>query len=125
MTHKNTVALFALCLFVVLPGFAQDTQDKKDDPPPIVIKRGPPTEKDPVPGTDKYPLTEALRALESGDLPQASTDGAPILPSISNAPPSPGKASNEVPRDFQPKRDIVLNPTGLDALLISRDWEAS
>src|SRR5438552_7037568 len=124
MTHKNTVALFALCLFVVLPGFAQDTQDKKDDPPPIVIKRGPTTQKDPVPGTDKYPLTEAVRALESGDSPQASTDGTPILPSISNAP-APGKASSEVPRDFLPKRDIVLNPTGLDALLISRDGAAS
>jgi type IV secretion system protein TrbG len=69
-------------------------------------------------------LTEALRALESGDSPQAPSDGTPILPSISNAP-APGKASSEVPRDFQPKRDIVLNPTGLDALLISRDWEVS
>jgi len=127
MTYKSTVALFAFSLSLVVPGFAQDKQDKqdkKDDPPPIVIKRGPPTEKDPVPGTDKYPLTEALRALESGDSPQAPSDGTPILPSISNAP-APGKASSEVPRDFQPKRDIVLNPTGLDALLISRDWEAS
>ena len=53
MTPKSTVALFTLCLFVVLPGFAQDEQDKKDDPPPIVIKRGPPRQKDPVPGTDK------------------------------------------------------------------------
>src|SRR5437660_7309459 len=126
MTHKSAVALFAFSLSLVVPGFAQDKQDKqdkKDDPPPIVIKRGPPTEN-PVPGTDKYPLTEALRALESGDSPQAPTNGTPILPSVSNAP-APGKASSEVPRDFQPKRDIVLNPTRLDALLISRDCEAS
>src|SRR5690348_15216874 len=102
MTHKSTVALFAFSLSLVVPGFAEDKQekqDKKDDPPPIVIKRGPPTEKDPVPGTDKYPLTEAVRALKSGDSPQASTDATPILPSISNAP-APGKASSEVPRDF-------------------------
>ena len=69
MTHKSTVALFAFSLSLVVPGFAQDKQDKKDDPPPLVIKRGPPTQKDLVPGTDKYPLTEALRALESGDSP--------------------------------------------------------
>ena len=50
MTYKSTVALFALCLFVVLPGFAQDKQEKKDDPPPIVIKRGPPTQKPPAIG---------------------------------------------------------------------------
>jgi len=48
-----------------------------------------------------------------------------MLPSISNAPPLSGKLSNEVPRDFQPKRDVVLNSTGLDAVVISRDWEAS
>src|SRR5437867_11068161 len=98
MIHKSTVALFAWCLLVVLPGFAQDKQDKKDDPPPIVIKRGPPTQKDPVPGTDKYPLTEALRALESGDSPQAPTDGTPGLTTISNAP-APGTASTQVRPD--------------------------
>ncbi len=39
MTHKSTVALFAFSLSLVVPGFALDKQDKKDDPPPIVIKR--------------------------------------------------------------------------------------
>src|SRR5262249_52154283 len=105
MTPKSpiTVFFFFLFFFLFLPASAQDKLDKKDDPPPIVIKRGLPTQKDPVPGTDKYPLSEALRALESGDSPQASGEGTPILPSISNAP-APGKASSEVPRDFQPRR---------------------
>src|SRR6266481_2048202 len=121
MSYKSAIAFFSvLSLNVVLPAFAQD---KKEDPPPIVIKRGPPTQKEPVPTTDQYPLAEALRALESGNSPQAVPEVAPTLPSISNA--TPGKPSSEVPREFQPKHDIVLSPTGLDALLISRDWEAS
>ena len=121
MSHKSAMAVFGvLFLSAVLPGFAQD---KKEDPPPIVIKRGPPAQKEPVPSTDRYPLAEALRALESGNSPQAVPEVAPTLPSISNA--TPGKPSSEVPREFQPRHDIVLSPTGLDALLISRDWEAS
>src|SRR5260370_17250990 len=121
MSHKSAMAVLGvLFLSAVLPGFAQD---KKEDPPPININRGPPAQKEPVPTTDKYPLTEALRALESGNSPQAFPEVVPTLPSISNA--IPGKPSSEVPRDFQPKHDIVLSPTGLDALLISRDWEAS
>ena len=121
MSHKSAMAVFGVSfLCAVLPGFAQD---KKEDPPPIVIKRGPPAQKEPVPTTDQYPLAEALRALESGNSPQAVPEVAPTLPSISNA--TPGKPSSEVPREFQPKHDIVLSPTGLDALLISRDWEAS
>src|SRR5258708_38803746 len=108
MSHKRSMAVFGvLSLNVVLPAFAQD---KKEDPPPIVIKRGPPTQKEPVPTTDQYPLAEALRALESGNSPQTVPEVAPTLPSISNA--TPGKPSIEVPREFQPKHDIVLSPTG-------------
>ena len=122
MTHKNATALFCvLSLSPIFPGFAQE---KKDDPPPIVIKRGPPVQKEPVPNAEKYPLAEAVRALESGEAPHPVPEIAPILPSISNAT-TPGKPSSEVPREFQPKRDIILSPTGVDALLISRDWEAA
>jgi P-type conjugative transfer protein TrbG len=121
MNHKRAIGVYGvLSLALVLPGFAQD---KKEDPPPIAIKRGPPAQKEPVPTTDRYPLAEALRALESGNSPQAVPEVATTLPSISNA--TPGKPSSEVPREFQPKHDIVLNPTGLDALLISRDWDAA
>src|SRR6266436_367831 len=121
MSHKSAMAVFGvLFLSAVVPGFGQD---KKEHPPPIVIKRAPPAQKEPVPTTDRYPLAEALRALESGNSPQAVPEVAPTLPSISNA--TPGKPSSEVPREFQPKHDIVLSPTGLDALLISGDWEGS
>ena len=124
MTHKSTVALFVLCFSLVLPAFAQDKQEKKDDPPPIVVRREPSSQKEPVPTTDKYPLSEALRALETGASPPAPSEPSPVLPSISNAP-AQGKLSSEVPRDFQPKRDIALSATGIDALLISSDWETS
>jgi type IV secretion system protein VirB9 len=125
MIHKGAVALLGVLFLSAVPlGLAQEKQEKKDDAPPIVIKRAPPAEKEPVPAPDKYPLAEAVRALESGDAPQAVPEAAPVLPSISKATP-PGKASNEVPRDFQPRRDVALNTTGLDAVLISRDWEAS
>jgi P-type conjugative transfer protein TrbG len=122
MTHKSAIALF--CVLSLSPTLAGFAQEKKDDPPPIVIKRGPPVQKASVPNAEKYPLAEAVRALESGEAPHPVPEIAPILPSISNAT-TPGKPSSEVPREFQPKRDIILSPTGVDALLISRDWEAA
>ena len=122
MTRKSRVFMFAV--FALCPAFAGFAQEKKEEAPPIVVKRAPAAQKEAVPTIDKYPLTEALHALESGDARQPSPDEPPVLPSISNAPP-PGKASSEVPRDFQPKRDVVLNETGADALLISHDWEAT
>jgi P-type conjugative transfer protein TrbG len=123
MTMKNA---FSLLAFFLATGFSmavqEKPQEKKDDPPPIIVKRDPPTRKEPIPTPDQYPLTEAVRALQSGDAPQPLPLTTPAVPSLSNAA-GPGKPSSEVPRDFQPKRDIALNATGVDALLISRDWE--
>src|SRR6266480_3974891 len=122
MTQRKAITLFVFFfLFSVLPGFAQE---KKDDPPPIAIKRAPQAQNEPVPRIDKYPLSEAIRALESGDAPGQPPESPPILPSISKRA-APGKSSSEVPRDFQPKRDVVLSSTGMDALVISNDWEAA
>src|SRR6516162_9435627 len=121
MTSKTAIALLALFSLDLVSGAL--AQEKKEDAPPIVIRRSPTAQKEQVPAPDQYPLADAVRALESGD------SGLPLpapevkLPSISNAPPSPGKPSSEVPRDFQARRDVVLNATGLDAVLISRDWE--
>ena len=122
MTSRSSLFLFAI--IVLCPAFAGFAQEKKEEPPPIVVKRAPAAQKEPVPTSDKYPLTEALRALESGGAPQLTPQETPALPSISNAPSS-GKPSSEVPRDFQPKRDVVLDATGTDAVLLSHDWEAT
>ena len=122
MTQRKAITLFVFFfLFSVLPGFAQE---KEDDPPPIAIKRAPQAQNEPIPTIDKYPLSEAIRALESGDAPGLPPEAAPILPSISKKA-APGKSYSEVPRDFQPKRDVALSSTGLDALVISNDWEAA
>src|ERR1700693_325566 len=75
-------------------------------PPPLVLK------KEPVPSPDKYPLAEAVRVLESGD---AQGNGA-----AKHAPVSP-----EVPRSFEAKRDVALNATGLEAVVLSREWTES
>lgn len=123
MTMKNAFRLLAFFLATGFSMAAQEKpQEKKDDPPPIIVKRDPPTRKEPIPTPDQYPLAEAVRALQSGDAPQPLPLITPAVPSLSNAA-APGKPSSEVPRDFQPKRDIALNATGVDALLISRDWE--
>ena len=123
MISKIAVTLLALFSFCSVPRVW--AQDKKDEAPPIVIRRSPTADKEQVPPPDKYPLGDAVRALESGD-PALLPPGPEVkLPYISSASPPSGKLSSEVPRDFQPKCDVVLNATGLDAMLISRDWEVA
>src|ERR1700741_3620412 len=118
MISKAVMASLALFSFHSAPGVL--AQEKKDDAPPIVIRRSPTAQKEQVPAPDKYPLADAVRALETGDSSAPLPSPEVKLPSISNASPPSGKPSSEVPRDFQPKRDVVLNATGLDAVLISR-----
>src|SRR3977135_821624 len=85
-------------------------------PPPVMVK------KEPVPSPDKYPLTEAVRALESGDAPKSTADKrVPAVPALSRSA-TPPPASSEVTRSFDPKRDVVLNATGTEAVLLSREW---
>jgi type IV secretion system protein VirB9 len=88
-------------------------------PPPLVLK------KEPVPSPDKYPLAEAVRVLESGDAQGSGTakhsPTVPALP-VGVAPPP---LSPEVPRSFEAKRDVALNATGLEAVVLSREWTES
>jgi type IV secretion system protein TrbG len=116
---RNATLLWSFALIGPVAAAAQD-QPETQGPPPIAVERDRPAAKEPVPTPDKYPLGEAIRRLESGDenpLPPRT----PVLPSISNG--SGHKASGEVPRDFVAKRDVVLNSTGIDAMVISREWE--
>src|SRR6266481_1973216 len=78
-------------------------------PPPVV-------KKEPVPAPDKYPLAEAVRALESGDPPRNGTaKHVPTVPALSMPAPPPA-ASPEVPRSFEANRDVALNATGTEAI---------
>jgi P-type conjugative transfer protein TrbG len=123
MISKTALGLLALFFFHSVSGVL--AQEKKDDAPPIVIRRSPTAQKEQVPAPDKYPLADAVRTLETGDSSVPLPSPEVKLPSIGNASPPSGKPSSEVPRDFQFKRDVVLNTTGLDAVLISRDWEVA
>ena len=87
--------------------------------PPAVVK------KEPVPSPDKYPLAEAVRALESGDAPRNSAaKHVPTVPALSKGTASP-PVSSEVPRSFEAKHDVALNATGAEAVLLSREWSES
>src|SRR5579863_5245432 len=71
------------------------TQSATPAQPPPLVLK-----KEPVPSPDKYPLAEA----------------------VGTAPPP---VSPEVPRSFEAKRDVALNATGLEAVLLSREWTES
>lgn len=88
-------------------------------PPAAVVKR------EPVPSPDKYPLAEAVRVLESGDAQRKSAaKHAPTVPARPAGAVSP-PVSPEVPRSFEAKGDVALNATGLEAVVLSREWVES
>src|SRR5258707_13635051 len=116
-------AMLALSLSGSAVGQAQQTTNSSPSPsatpaqpPPAVAK------KEAVPSPDKYPLAEAVRALESGDAPRNSAARhAPTVPTLTpSAAPRP--VSPEVPRAFEAKHDVALNSTGGEAVMLSREW---
>ncbi|MBI3715694.1 MAG: P-type conjugative transfer protein TrbG [Betaproteobacteria bacterium] len=126
MKTNYVVAMLALSLVGSAAGQAQQATNGSPtqsptpaEPPPAVVKR------EPVPSPAKYPLAEAVRALESGDPPgNGAAKHAPTVPAVpANAAPAP--VSPEVPRDFEAKRDVALNATGVEAVVLSREWVES
>jgi P-type conjugative transfer protein TrbG len=121
-TNYAVAAMLALSLSGSAVGQAQQTTNNSPSPsatpaqpPPAVVK------KEPVPSPDKYPLAEAVRALESGDAPRTSAaKHAPIVPALPKGTTPP--VSPEVPRSFEAKHDVALNATGAEAVLLSREW---
>lgn len=125
MKTKYVVAMLALS-FVGSAAQAQQPTNSSPipnatpaQPPPLVVKR------ESVPSPDKYPLAEAVRVLESGDAQgKSAAKHAPTVPALpAGAAPLP--VSPEVPRSFEAKRDVVLNATGLEAVVLSREWVES
>jgi type IV secretion system protein VirB9 len=125
-TNYAVVAMLALSLAGSAVGRAQQATNNSPtpsatpaQPPPTVVK------KEPVPSPDKYPLAEAVRALESGDAPRnGAAKHAPTVPALSNGSTRP-RVSSEVPRAFEAKGDVALNATGAEAVLLSREWTES
>src|SRR5260370_5170027 len=125
-TNCVVAAILAFSLFGSALGRAQQATNGSPtpsatpaQPPPAVVKN------EPVPSPDKYPLAEAVRTLESGDTPRnGAAKHAPTVPALpQRAAPAP--ASPEVPRAFEPKRDVALNDTGAEAVVLSREWTES
>jgi type IV secretion system protein VirB9 len=71
-----------------------------------------------VPAPDKYPFDRLINTLESDRDPisPASGGAVPGLPSV-----TPG---SEVPKDFNPVRDVPLPATAKEALTVGRAWMA-
>jgi P-type conjugative transfer protein TrbG len=124
-TNCAVAAMLALSLLGSV-GRAQQPTSSSPTPSPRPAQPPPPVvKKEPVPSPDKYPLAEAVRALESGDAPRNGTaKHVPTVPALSTAAPAP-PVSPEVPRAFEVKRDVALNATGMEAVVLSREWAES
>jgi P-type conjugative transfer protein TrbG len=121
-TNCAVAAMLALSLFGSV-GLAQQPASSSPSPSATPAQPPPPVvKKEPVPSPDKYPLAEAVRALESGDAPRNGTARhVPTVPALSTTAPPPA-VSPEVPRSFETKRDVALNATGMEAVVLSREW---
>jgi len=125
-TNCAVAAMLALSLGGSAMGRAQQAPNSSPtpsatpaQPPPAVVK------KESVPSPAKYPLTEAVRALESGDAPRnGAAKHAPTVPALSQST-APPPVSPEVPRAFEAKHDVALNATGVEAVMLSREWVES
>src|SRR5260370_10511836 len=126
MKTKCVMTLLALSVVGIPVVQAQQATNSSPTPnstpaqaPPLVLK------KEPVPPPDKYPLAEAVRVMEAGDAQgNGAAKHAPTVPAlpVGVAPPP---LSPEVPRSFEAKRDVALNATGLEAVVLSREWTES
>ncbi|MGH9560602.1 MAG: hypothetical protein ACRD3S_04030, partial [Terracidiphilus sp.] len=125
-TNYAVAAMLAISLGGSAVARAQ--QATNSSPTPSATPAQPPAaavKKEPVPSLDKYPLAEAVRGLEAGDVPRSGTaKHVPAVPALSPST-APPPVSPEVPRAFEAKGDVALNATGVEAVLLSREWAES
>lgn len=90
---------------------------------PVPLKRVAPQTtppgSQPVPTPDKYPFTNLVNVLQNGDAsaspaPKSRVDKGPRA----EAPPTP----SNVPKDFQPDKDVPLTDAARDAVKVSETW---
>jgi type IV secretion system protein TrbG len=125
---KTNCAVAAMLILSLFGSVGRSQQPTSGSPTPSATPAQPPppvVKKEPVPSPDKYPLAEAVRALESGDAPRnGAAKHVPTVPALSATAPAP-PVSPEVPRSFEAKRDVALNTTGMEAVVLSREWAES
>ena len=88
-------------------------------PKPVEVKRTPPPAKpsspDGVPSPAKYPFDKLIQSL----------DGSAVQPQPAPAPVSTVTGQSpaiEVPKDFNPVKDVVLPPNAKEALAVGQAW---
>lgn len=89
---------------------------------PIQIKRVPAVPSLPQPSLlQKYDFGGQLRLLED---PTAMDPQKPVTPSPSNVATGPTTTASKVPKDYQPRTDVPLSPTAIEAVRVSETWRA-
>jgi len=87
-------------------------------PKPVEVKRMPPTPKasaaDGVPSPEKYPFGKLIQTLES--------DAPTVAPPRMALSATSQSSAVELPKDFNPGKDVILPPTAMDALAVGQAW---
>ena len=124
---KRILAITAI--LVSTTGLVSAQQDQSQSQGPVKVQVSPPAKdskpsaKDSVPSPDKYQFTEALKKLQSQDVPKPPHVQTTVPPLTVVPTPSAGPRSKDVPRDYVPKKDVALGLTGQEAVVVSRQWQ--
>lgn len=88
-------------------------------PKPVEVKRMPPPAKqapaESVPSPEKYPFDKLIQTLD-GNAPPTPSPVKP-LPAVGGLVPSA-----ELPKDFNPSKDVALPKTAQEALAVGQAW---
>ncbi len=126
----KTRILAIIVVWSASSGIASAQQDQSQSQAPVKVQAGPPTKDSKqsttgstVPSPDKYQFSEALKKLQSQDIPKPPHAGTAVPPLTVVPMPPAGPRSKDVPRDYVPKKDVALNPTGQEAVVVSKQWQ--
>jgi type IV secretion system protein VirB9 len=105
----KTILINAAVFAGMLPG----------QPKPVEVKRMPPSAKqapaESVPSPEKYPFDKLIQTLD-GNAPPTPL---PVKPFAAVGGPLPAA---ELPKDFNPSKDVALPKTAQDALAVGQAW---
>ena len=116
---KHTIAILLLMAAAGAIPAQQRPNGSPAKTPPVRLQRTPPARAvapEGVPSPDKYPFDRLINTLESDSPPPSPAPGGavPGLP--------PGSPVSEVPKDFNPAKDVPLPATAKEALSVGQAW---
>jgi len=149
MTKKFVIALAVMTLFFGVSGALP--QSSQPQPPALAGHHADTGTKpgllpEPVPSPAQYPFAEALRQLQNSDaaLPMKEAPTTDMSKNDTPTKETPGKEMKEpaampplklvplppleprstaIPRNYAPKKDVRLGPTGQEAVSVSQHWQ--